>query len=152
MFGSRVCIKRSGVWRSKLDTHDFKDIFLGYFATDHNVIYLDLVSGIVIGSHHAQFDETGYLQLLWPPAAQLLYDLGVKPDTRVYSEVGLVTKDSVELEYWLPGMIDLIQVPRPPSAAPSPVKVVWKVPLSCTFHPLCHCIICLQMSQKPYPL
>ncbi len=57
MFGSRVCVKRSGVRRSKLDKHDFKGIFLGYSTTDHNVIYLDLVSGIVKQSHHARFDE-----------------------------------------------------------------------------------------------
>ncbi len=40
------------------------------------------------------------------------------------------------MEYWLPGTIDTIQVPWPPSTKPSPVKAVWKVPLSCTFHPL----------------
>ena len=32
MFGSRVCVKRTGSRRSKLDRHDFKGIFLGYTA------------------------------------------------------------------------------------------------------------------------
>jgi hypothetical protein len=73
---------------------------------------------------------------LWLLAAQFLYDLGVEPDTAVYSKEGLVAKDSVESEYRIPGTIDMIQVPWLPSAAPSPVKVIWKVPLSCTFHPL----------------
>ncbi len=30
VFGSRVCVKRAGSRRSKLDKHDFKGIFLGY--------------------------------------------------------------------------------------------------------------------------
>jgi hypothetical protein len=37
-FGSRVCVKRSGVRRAKLDRHDFTGIFLGYTATDQNII------------------------------------------------------------------------------------------------------------------
>ena len=48
-FGSRVCVKRSGVRRAKLDCHDFTGIFLGYTATDQNIVYLDLDSGIVVG-------------------------------------------------------------------------------------------------------
>ena len=79
-FGSRVCVKRSGNRRSKLDRHDFKGIFLGYTATDQNIIYLDLESSRVKTSHHAQFDEAWYLQASRPPAAQLLYDLGVVPN------------------------------------------------------------------------
>jgi hypothetical protein len=41
-FGSRVCIKQSGVRRCKLDRNDFTGIFLGYTATTQNIIYLDL--------------------------------------------------------------------------------------------------------------
>ncbi len=74
-------MKRTGSRRCKLDRHDFKGIFLGYTATDQNIIYLDLDSGVVKSSHHAQFDEAWYLQPTRPPAAQLLYDLGVLPET-----------------------------------------------------------------------
>ena len=81
LFGSRVCVKRTGSRRCKLDRHDFKGIFLGYTATDQNIIYLDLDSGVVKSSHHAQFDEAWYLQPKRPLAAQLLYDLGVLPET-----------------------------------------------------------------------
>ena len=81
MFGSRVCVKRTGSRRSKLDRHDFKGIFLGYTATDQNTIYLDPDTGVVKSSHHAEFDEAWYLQPTRPPAAQLLYDLGVLPET-----------------------------------------------------------------------
>jgi hypothetical protein len=67
LFGSRVRVKRSGNHRSKLDKHDFKGIFLGYTATDHNIVYLDLNLGIVKRSHHVKFDEAWYLQATRPP-------------------------------------------------------------------------------------
>ncbi len=53
---------------------------MGYTATDQNIKYLDLDSGIVKTSHHAQFDEAWYLQPSRPPAAQLLYDLGLETE------------------------------------------------------------------------
>ncbi len=86
LFGSRVCAKRSGNHRSKLDKHDFKGFILGYTATDHNIVYLDINLGIVKRSHHAQFDEAWYLQATRPPASQLLYDLSVEPDGSLNSE------------------------------------------------------------------
>jgi hypothetical protein len=80
VFSSRVCVKRTGHRRSKLDTHDFTGVFIGYTATDNNIKYIDLDSGLVKTSHHAQFDEAWYLQDSRPPAAQLLYDLGLKAE------------------------------------------------------------------------
>ena len=62
LFGSRVCVKRTGDRRSKLDRHDFRGIFLGYASTDQNILYLNLDSGLVKCSHHAQFDKAWYLQ------------------------------------------------------------------------------------------
>lgn len=76
MFGSRVCVKKAGQRPAKLDKHHFTGIFLGYSATDQNIIYIDLNSGVVKNSHHATFDEAWYLFDTRPPAAQLLYDLG----------------------------------------------------------------------------
>jgi hypothetical protein len=80
LFGSWVCIKWSGSRCSKLDQHDFTGLFLGYMATDQNIVYLDLDSGVVKTSPYAQFDEAWYLQPSRPPAAQLLYDLGILPE------------------------------------------------------------------------
>jgi hypothetical protein len=88
MFGSRVCVKQSGDRRSKLDRHDFTGIFLGYTASDHNIRYLDMDSGVVKSSHHAVFDEAWYMQPHRPPAAQLLYDLGLEPEDCMVSEIG----------------------------------------------------------------
>jgi hypothetical protein len=70
-------MKRTGKRRGKLDRHDFKGIFLNYTTTDHNIVYIDLDSGLVKTSHHAQFDVVWYLQAKWPPAVQLLFNLGV---------------------------------------------------------------------------
>jgi hypothetical protein len=78
VFGSCVCICRSGKRRAKLLHKGFTGIFLGYSATNQNIIYLNLTSGVVKTSHHAQFDEAWYLQPSRPPAAQLLYDLGLE--------------------------------------------------------------------------
>jgi hypothetical protein len=33
-------VKRLGSRPSKLDQHDFKGLFLGYTATDQNIVYL----------------------------------------------------------------------------------------------------------------
>jgi len=40
LFGARVCVKRSGKRKAKLDRHDFTGIFLGYTATMANIVYL----------------------------------------------------------------------------------------------------------------
>ena len=77
VFGSRVCVKKSGDRPAKLGHHTFKGIFIGYTATDKNVRYIDLDSGMVKSSHHAVFDEAWYTQEERPPTAQLLYTLGL---------------------------------------------------------------------------
>ncbi len=71
-----------------MDRHDFTGIFLGYTASDHNIRYLDLDSGVVKSSHHAVFDEAWYMQPHRPPAAQLLFDLGLEPEEGMVSEIG----------------------------------------------------------------
>jgi len=81
LFGARVCVKRTGDRRSKLDKHDFSGLFLGYTSTDQNIRYLDLNSGITKTCHHTTFDEAWYLQDDRPPAAQLLYTLGLESDS-----------------------------------------------------------------------
>jgi hypothetical protein len=81
-FGTKVCVRQSGSRRCKLDRHDFTGIFLGYTATDQNIMYLDTTSGIVKTCHHTVFDEAWYLQPTRPPAAQLLYDLSIEAEDK----------------------------------------------------------------------
>ncbi len=106
-FGSRACVKHTGNRRAKLDRHDFSGIFLGYTSTDQNIIYLDLDLGLVKHSHHATFDEAWYLQPSCPPAAQLLYDLGLEAETIPVSETG-------------PDVVPLPVMGVPPESAPVP--------------------------------
>jgi hypothetical protein len=135
LFGSHVCVKCSDNHRSKLDKHDFKGIFLGYTATNHNIVYLDLDSGIVKCSHHAQFDKAWYLQATHPPTSQLLYNLGVEPDGSLYSEMSIIVPPAYS-DSRLPGTIEKVHVPWPPLAAFSPLKGSWHVPDRCTILPL----------------
>ncbi len=45
LFGSHVCVMRTGDRWGKLDRHDFTGLFLGYTASDHNIRYLDIAVG-----------------------------------------------------------------------------------------------------------
>ena len=136
LFGSRVCVKRSGSRRSKLDRHDFKGIFLGYSATDHNIVYLDLDSGVVKRSHHAKFDEAWYLQQSRPPAAQLLYSLGVAPEEVSCSADGIEPVTDMESDFCIPGTVGKVVVPWPPLQAPHPPTKCWAIPDRCMMLPL----------------
>jgi len=137
LFGSRVCVKQTGKRRSKLDRHDFKGLFLGYTATDKNIVYLDLDSGMVKRSHHAQFDEAWYLQASRPPAAQLLYDLGVTKAVDSSVDVVLSEDATAASDVRLLGTVEHVKVPWPPCApGPPHVDDCWTVPDRCTLLPL----------------
>jgi hypothetical protein len=132
-FGSCICIKQSGVGRCKLDRNNFTGIFLGYTATTQNIIYLDLTSGIVKSCHHAIFDEAWYLQATRPPAAQLLYDLGLETDTDFVSIHGPLILMAV-------GTLKRISVPWPPTCSTthlSKPNIPWpSLPPSALYAPL----------------
>ena len=85
VFRSCVCVQQTGERRAKLDYHHFDGIFIGYTVTNQNIRYINIASSVVKQSHHAVFDKVWYLQPTCPPAAQLLYDLGLEeevvPDT-----------------------------------------------------------------------
>ncbi len=120
MFGLRVCVKRSGDRSGKLDHNDCTGIFLRFTAPDHNIRYLDLESGLVKRSHHTNFDEAWYLQSSHPPAAQLLYVLGLEVDPE---------DDPKDLTTTSP-------VPWPPLPTCNPPFGKFLVPPPCTFAPL----------------
>ena len=82
VFGSRVCVRRTRRRRAKLDRNDFQGIFLGYTASDKNIRYLDLITGLVKTSHHAIFDKAWYTYSQRPPAAEFLNNLGLSQDTK----------------------------------------------------------------------
>jgi hypothetical protein len=87
VFGARVCVKRTGKRRSKLNRHDFTGIFLGLTATDENFKYIDVNTRIEKTLHHGIFDEAWYLQL---GGALLNLKLGLnrKGIFKLYSDQG----------------------------------------------------------------
>ncbi len=128
-YGSRVCVKRTGSQRCKLDLHDFTGIFLGYTATDQNITYLNTMTGIVKTCHHAVFNEAWYLQPTRLPAAQLLYDLGLENETDFVSLDGPLLPTPK-------GTIEPITVAWPP-LLPGPLKSKqWSPPPASLFAPL----------------
>jgi hypothetical protein len=140
LFGSRVCVKRSSICHGKLNKHNFKGIFLGYTATDQNIVYLTLDLGLVKQSHHAQFNEAWFLQDSRPTAAQLLYNLSMEPDGDTYSEAELIAPD-IKLDYRLPGTVEPIQIPWPPISPHALLKPKLTIPDECTYLPLLLCHI-----------
>jgi hypothetical protein len=120
VFRSWVCVKRSSDRSGKLNCNNFTGIFLGFRAINHNIHYLDLESGVVKRSHHAQFDEAWYLQPSRLPAAQLLYNLGLEVDPEVDPD------DSTTIS----------PVPWSPLWTCNPPSGKFLVPLSCVHTPL----------------
>ncbi len=135
LFGSRVCVKRLGARPAKLDCNNFMGIFLGYMATNNNILYLDLSSGLVKQSHHMQLDKAWYLQASHPPAAQLLYDLGAEPDNIYHIATGPLTTP-LPSDFHLPGTIKPIVIPWPLSPPTPNTHKHWPVPPACTTLPL----------------
>ncbi len=130
----RISQPRSGSQPAKLDQNSFSGIFLGYTATDNNILYLDLEPGVVKQSHHTQFNEAWYLQSSCPLAAQLLYDLGVEPDEVYHSATGPLSAPP-EMDFCLLGTIKQIVVPWPP-LAPRNKHKTWRVLAASTTLPL----------------
>jgi hypothetical protein len=87
-FGPRVCVRQTSDRQAKLDHHNIDGTFIGFTATDQNIRYIDVTLGVVKQSHHAVFDEAWYLQLLRPPTAQLLNDLGLENNAPTYEMLG----------------------------------------------------------------
>jgi len=135
MFGSCVFVKCTGSRHCKLDRHNFTGLFLGYAATDQNITYLDTSSEIVKYCHHTVFDEAWYLQPNRPPAAQLLFDLGLEAETSFIGHDAPLYTTPI-------GTITPITVPWPPSLpvdhnllTPPPFSILAPLPLRLTAVP-----------------
>ena len=89
VFGSRVCVRRSGKRREKLDKHSFERTVIGCTDTTKKVHYLNLHIGLVKTGRHAPFDEAWYYPWSQPLSAQLLYDLGVDVGDKTDNETAI---------------------------------------------------------------
>jgi len=79
-------------------------------ATDLNIQYIDLDSGVCKTSHHASFDEAWYLQPSRPPAAQLLYNLGLVNEEDLSPPAAITP-------------VDVASYPPLPKLCPAPLKL-----------------------------
>jgi len=86
------------------------------------------------------FDEAWYLQPTQPPAAQLLYDLGIEAEDESVSIHG-------PLQLTPQGTITTITIPWPPLPQSSLPKKVWDTPPSVFYTPLP-----LQLADAPTPI
>jgi hypothetical protein len=97
---------------------------LGYAATEQNILYINITSGLVKTRHHAQFDKALYLQQYRSHAVQLVYDLGLE----YLKEESITPLSSATTPF--------CNVPWPPAVLPPSGKPVWKLPPACHFTPL----------------
>lgn len=63
---------------AKLDHHTYSGIFLGFQGDGRTIRYIDVKSGVVKLGGTWSFDEAHYMSSVRPPAAQLLFDLGLQ--------------------------------------------------------------------------
>jgi dUTP pyrophosphatase len=78
IFGSKIYARKPGCRKFKLDNNTANGIFLGYTATDKNVIYIDSITGKVKIATHVIFDKAHMTvpASKSPIAAQTLQRLG----------------------------------------------------------------------------
>ena len=78
VFGSLVTVKNPGDRPTKIDdkdVHTSSGVFLGFTATDRNIIFEDCITKKIKIARHAVFDEAHYSKDFRPPYAQQLIDL-----------------------------------------------------------------------------
>jgi hypothetical protein len=78
-------------------------------------------------SHHAQFDEAWYLQPSCPPAAQLLYDLGILPEGDPPAK-SAAESEPITLDFQTPGTIEKVLVLWPSMTTVSKGANKWVAP------------------------
>ena len=78
IFGCPVIVRNLGKKAAKLDLHTSAGRFLGYTATDKNIIFMDSVTKRIKTATHVVFDEAGMTLPAndLPPSAKILQGLG----------------------------------------------------------------------------
>ena len=78
IFGCPIVVRNLGRRPAKLDLNTSAGVFLGYTATDKNVIYRDTVTGRFKTATHVIFDEAGYTlpEAERTPVAKILHQFG----------------------------------------------------------------------------
>jgi hypothetical protein len=74
IFGCPVIVRNLGKKAAKLDLHTSAGRFLGYTATDKNILFIDSVTKRIKTATHVVFDEAGMTLPAseLPPSAKIL--------------------------------------------------------------------------------
>jgi hypothetical protein len=126
LFGSRVCVKRSGSHHIKLDQYDFKRLIWGCTAMDQNIVYLDLDFGVVKTSHHVHLMKHGTYNLL----VHLWHNLRMIWEyyRRAIFHQSLANTDHITSFFKTPDMIKKAVVPWPPVYSMTVGNKIWVAP------------------------
>ena len=132
IFGSYVTSKNPNDRTTKLAHNVSHGIFLGYTATDRNIIFRDEASNQVKRARHVTFDESHYHRQKRPPYAQQLYNLGElsKPSTPPPVHTNITPPSTTQppppvdteiiINVDTQDTIETILVPTPITTGPSP--------------------------------
>jgi len=90
IFGCPIVVRNLGKRPFKLDLHTSAGTFLGYCATDKNIVYLDNVTNRFKTATHVVFDEAGMTlpKAALYPAAKVLQELGYGHDDIEHTQEG----------------------------------------------------------------
>jgi dUTP pyrophosphatase len=88
IFGCPVIVRNLGKKAAKLDLHTSAGRFLGYTATDKNILFIDSVTKRIKTATHVVFDEAGMTLPAseLPPSAKILQQLGHATETQATNE------------------------------------------------------------------
>jgi hypothetical protein len=81
VFGCPIVVRHLGKRPAKLDLNTSVGTFLGYTATEKNIVYMDSITKHFKTATHVIFDEAGMTlpQTDLTPAAKLLQQVGLRP-------------------------------------------------------------------------
>ena len=80
IFGCPITTRKPGKRTPKISKHSYNGVFLRYAKTMRNIVYFDKNSRKIKTTTYAKFDEAHYSHANKPPGAQLLMELGMRPD------------------------------------------------------------------------
>ena len=117
IFGCPVIVRNLGKKAAKLDLHTSAGRFLGYTATDKNIIFMDSVTKRIKTATHVVFDEAGMTLPAneLPPSAKMLQQLGYAKDENETEE----TVTESDIQDYRPPAEPIVPIPVP---VPQPVE------------------------------
>ena len=80
IFGCPITTRRPGKRTPKISKHSYNGLFLRYAKTMRNIVYYDITSRKIKTTTYAKFDEAHYSHSKKPPGAQILMELGMRPN------------------------------------------------------------------------